>query len=85
MDRTELSMISAQVKWSTCSAREDLATDFIKLQVRTQDLVKGGPQLLRPKVAAVAEGSHASQESYIHLSPGSFWVFNAGLGIYLSP
>ena len=38
-------------------------------QVRIQDLVKGGPQLLRPKVANVAKRSHASEVSI--LRPGS--------------
>ena len=39
------------------------------LQVRIQDLVKGGPQLLRLKVADVAKRSHASEVS--NLQPGS--------------
>ena len=39
------------------------------LQVRIQDLVKGGPQLLRPKVADIAKQSHASEAS--KLQPGS--------------
>ena len=38
-------------------------------QVRIQDLVKGGPQLLRPKVADVAKRSHMSKAS--NLQPGS--------------
>ena len=38
-------------------------------QVRIQDLVKGGPQLLRPKVADVAKRSRASKVSI--LRPGS--------------
>ena len=38
-------------------------------QVRIQDLVKGGPQLLRPKVADVAKRSRASEAS--NLRPGS--------------
>ena len=38
-------------------------------QVRIQDLVKGRPQLLRPKVANVAKRSHASKASI--LQPGS--------------
>ena len=38
-------------------------------QVRIQDLVKGGPQLLRPKVADVAKQSCASEVS--NLQPGS--------------
>ena len=39
------------------------------LQVRIQDLVKGGAQLLRPKVADVAKRSPASEAS--NLRPGS--------------
>ena len=39
------------------------------MQVRIQDLVKGGPQVLRPKVADVAKRSHASEAS--NLWPGS--------------
>ena len=39
------------------------------LQVRIQDLVKGGPQVLRPKVADVAKRSRASEVS--NLRPGS--------------
>ena len=38
-------------------------------QVRIQDLVKGGPQLLRPKVADIAKRSRASKGSI--LQPGS--------------
>ena len=38
-------------------------------QVRIQDLVKGGPQLLRPKVANVAKRSRVSEASI--LRPGS--------------
>ena len=38
-------------------------------QVRIQDLVKGGPQLLRPKVADVAKRSRTSEVSI--LRPGS--------------
>ena len=38
-------------------------------QVRIQDLVKGGPQLLRPKVADVVKRSRASEASI--LQPGS--------------
>ena len=37
--------------------------------MRIQDLVKGGPQLLRPKVADVVKWSHASKVS--NLQPGS--------------
>ena len=39
------------------------------IQVRIQDLVKGGPQLLRPKVADIAKWSRASEASI--LRPGS--------------
>ena len=39
------------------------------IQVRIQDLVKGGPQVLRPKVADVAKRSCASGAS--NLQPGS--------------
>ena len=38
-------------------------------QVRIQDLVKGGPQVLRPKVADVAKRSCVSEAS--NLRPGS--------------
>ena len=38
-------------------------------QVRIQDLVKGGPQVLRPKVTDVAKRSRASEAS--NLQPGS--------------
>ena len=38
-------------------------------QVRIQDLVKGGPQLLRPKVANVAKQSRTSKANI--LRPGS--------------
>ena len=38
-------------------------------QVRIKDLVKGGPQLLRPKIADVAKRSPASEAS--NLWPGS--------------
>ena len=38
-------------------------------QVRIQDLVKGGPQVLRPKVADVAKRSRVSEVS--NLRPGS--------------
>ena len=41
----------------------------IHFQVRIQDLVKGGPQLLRPKVADVAKWSHATEAC--KLWPGS--------------
>ena len=37
--------------------------------MRIQDLVKGGPQLLKPKVADVAKRSRASEAS--NLQPGS--------------
>ena len=51
-------------------------------QVRIQDLVKGVPQLLRPKVADVAKQCCVNEASNLwsgsHLrGPGSFWVFNA--------
>ena len=47
-----------------------LMCDFVKrLQVRIQDLVKRGAQLLRPKVADVVKRSHASEVS--NLWPGS--------------
>ena len=44
---------------------------YIGIQVRIQDLVKGGggPQLLRPKVADIAKRSRASKASI--LRPGS--------------
>ena len=57
-------------------------------QVRIQDLVKGGAQLLRPKVADVAKRSRASEVS--NLRPGSrarlraleaFGFFNAQICI----
>ena len=38
-------------------------------KVRIQDLVKGGPQVLRPKVADVVKRSHSSKAS--NLQPGS--------------
>ena len=41
----------------------------VVLQVRIQDLVKGGPQVLRPKVADIAKQSRASEAS--KLRPGS--------------
>ena len=37
------------------------------IQVRIQDLVKGGPQLLRPKVADVAKRSRAREVSNLRL------------------
>ena len=42
-----------------------------------------GPQLLRPKVADVAEWSHASKVSGQGLlkGSGSFWIFNAQICI----
>ena len=46
-----------------------LICDIFTVQVRIQDLVKGGPQLLRPKVADVAKRSRASEAS--NLRPGS--------------
>ena len=42
---------------------------LIYFQVRIQDLVKGGPQLLRPKIADVAKQSCTSEAS--NLWPGS--------------
>ena len=39
------------------------------LQVRIQDLVKGDPQVLRPKFADVVKWSHVSEAS--NLQPGS--------------
>ena len=36
-------------------------------QVRIQDLVKGGPQVLRPKVTDVVKQSHASEASNLWL------------------
>ena len=36
-------------------------------EVRIQDLVRGGPQLLRPKVADVTKRSHASEVSNLWL------------------
>ena len=57
-----------------CANWKKNITDFFSfgsIQVRIQDLVKGGggPQLPRPKVADVAEQSCASEASY--LRPGS--------------
>ena len=45
-------------------------------QVWIQDLVKGGPQVLRPKVVDVAKQSHASEASKLQLGSRaclSFW------------
>ena len=42
---------------------------LLTTQVRIQDLVKGGPQLLRPKIANVAKWSRTSKAS--NLWPGS--------------
>ena len=57
----------------------------MKLQVRIQDLVKEGPQLLRSKVADVAKRSRVSEVSNLQLGslkgPGTFWVFNAQIYI----
>ena len=39
------------------------------MQVRIQDFVKGGPQVLRPKIADIAKRSRASEAS--NLRPGS--------------
>ena len=51
---------------------------------------RGGPQLLRPKVADIVEWSCTSKVSYLQpgsracfKGPGSFWVFNAQ--IYILP
>ena len=56
--------------------------------MRIQDLVKGGPQVLRLKVADVAKRSRASEVSNLRpgsrarlKGPGSFWVFNAQICI----
>ena len=46
--------------------KEKLQKNVI-LQVRIQDLVKGGPQVLRPKVANVAKRSHANEVSNLQL------------------
>ena len=43
--------------------------NLLIFQVRIQDLVKGGPQLLRPKVADIVKWSRASEASI--LRPGS--------------
>ena len=43
------------------------------VQVRIQDLVKGGPQLLRPKVADVAKRSHASEVSNLRPRSRACW------------
>ena len=58
------------------------------IQVRIQDLVKGGPQLLRPKVADVVKQSHASEASNLQLGSRAlkraleaFGVFNAQICI----
>ena len=40
---------------------------YLDVQVRIQDLVKGGPQLLRPKVADIAKRSCASEASVLRL------------------
>ena len=59
-----------------CVLLRDLSTphlaphlEYYIIQVRIQDLVKGGPQLLRPKVANVVKWSRASEAS--NLWPGS--------------
>ena len=61
---------------------------MLKRQVRIQDLVKGGAQVLRPKVADVAKCSRASEASNFAAGvqgplkgPGSFWVFSAQICI----
>ena len=65
----------------------DLDTD-LHLQVRIQDLVKGGAQVLRPKVADVVKWCCLSEVSNLQpgsraclRGPGSFWVFNAQMCI----
>ena len=52
----------------TCTTKERKVC-----QVRIQDLVKEGAQLLRPKVADVAKRSHASEAS--NLRPGKLLGF----------
>ena len=42
----------------------------LSLQVRIQDLVKGGTQLLRPKVADIAKRSRTSEASILWPGPG---------------
>ena len=49
--------------------RQNKPSWFTVVQVRIQDLVKGGPQLLRPRVADVAKRSCVSEVS--NLQPGS--------------
>ena len=51
-------------KTSVC---KHLAELMKKFRVRIQDLVKGGPQLLKPKVANVVEWSHMSEASCLQL------------------
>ena len=78
--RLRLSYISSwkPPKWPLFGAPSTFWIDFSPVlcsgarpctQVRIQDLVKGGPQVLRLKVADVAKQSHASEAS--HLRPGS--------------
>ena len=47
--------------------RHNLGREDARIQVRIQDLVKGGPQLLRPKIADVAKRSRASEVSNLWL------------------
>ena len=49
------------------SRRRQTKQNIVPSQVRIQDLVKGGPQLLRPKVADVAKRSHVSKASILRL------------------
>ena len=50
-------------------ARQKVKLAEVNQQVRIQDLVRGGPQVLRPKIADVAKRSCASKAS--NLRPGS--------------
>ena len=67
---------------------QDSQWERLPTQVQIQDLVKGGPQVLRPKVADVVKRSRASKASNFVAGvqgplkgPGSFWVFNAQICI----
>ena len=53
---------SRSIKWVTTQKTHEI-------QARIQDLVKGGPQVLRPKVADIAKRSRVSEAS--NLRPGS--------------
>ena len=44
-------------------------------QVRIQDLGNGRPQLVRPKVANIAEWSHASEANYLWPGPSAHLRF----------